>query len=383
MNTRSSNCVGLNTCVGEANYASFFRTLLALCAMEMVHFAVQLYLVIDILIQGPDRVDRSWIQSSAWNLVLLFVFLVFNGFSLALLGQLIVFHLSLQRHNLTTYEFIVRDHQAKRAAARREGDIEAHRVVRMAEAQRDGQALRVRQLQMGGACRQVGLTCCDPLDLPEPPPEPDPEAGFAHALGSNAGATWKNSANEMAAHDDDNDHDGQASRQSGLSVVGVFDAAPRENDNHNPNHDGGSSSSLLEKQPDTVVDQPLVDLMYEAGISMSSLPGPGELDQDDDDDEDPSNGGHDDTDLDDSPIKEVQQHQVAVEGMEESMPLSHSSQRGCVDDDYDEDEQYGIEVDVFDNEPDDLSHHSGCSAKSGRSGRSGRGSTGERDYTAF
>jgi hypothetical protein len=121
--------------------------------------------------------------------------------------------------------------------------------------------------------------------------------------------------------------------------------------------------------------------MYEAGISMSSLPGRGELDQDDDDDEDPSNGGHDDTDLDDSPIKEIQQHHVAVEGMEESMPLSHSSQRGSVDDD--DDEQYGIEVDVFDNEPDDLSHHSGCSGKSGRSGRSGRGNSGERDYTAF
>jgi DHHC palmitoyltransferase len=386
--------VGLNTCVGEANYASFFRTLLSLCAMEMVHFAVQLYLVIDILIQGPDRVDRSWIQNSAGVLVLLFLFLVLNCFSLALLGQLIVFHLSLQRNNLTTYEFIVRDHQAKRAAARREGDIEAHRVVRMAEAQRDGHALRVRQLQMGGACRQCGLACCDPLDLPEPPPEPDPEAGFAHALGSNAGATWKNSANEMAAHNeddndeddndyDDNDHDGQDSRQSGLSAVGVFDT-PRENDYHNPNHGGSSSSSsMVEKQSDTVAGQPLVDLMYEAGISMSSLPGRGELDQEDDDNEDPSNG-HDDTDLDDSPIKEIQQHHhVAVEGMEESMPLSHSSQRDSLVVDEDDEQYGGVEVDVFDNEPDDLSYHSGCSAKSGKSGRSGRGNNGERDYTAF
>ena len=153
-----------------------------------MHLAVQVYLVADIFLDGPaQRRAQDWMRSEEAATAILLFFVAFNVISIILIGQLIQFHRQLQRKNLTTYSFIVQDHKVRRERARREGDLEAQRVVLVAKAERERAALWRWRLQVGGACRRAGCAACDPLDLPEPPEEPDLNAGFAGALGGGGG----------------------------------------------------------------------------------------------------------------------------------------------------------------------------------------------------
>lgn len=313
--------------------------------------------------------------------------MIFNAFSLALIGQLIVFHMSLQRNNLTTYEFIVRDHQLKRAVARREGDIEAHRVVRMAEAQRDGHKLAAWRLQMGGLCRQSGLVLCDPMDLPEIPGEPDPEAGFSQVLGNNTVKESNIDEGEEDEDDDDNNDEAnsghmQLSAHSSVAIYGTSSHNMSTNGEDNKKPEDGKTSDYINGESTYSSDQPLVDLMYEAGLTHGSVnqnEGPAIAVEDLDD---PSSNDNDDSlevDVDEttlvgSPLRNRELSPVAADSSEPNQPEEH---------DEEDDEVYeGIEAEMFDNEPDDVSYTSGCSGHSNRSPRKGN-ALGERDYTAF
>ena len=178
--------LGLNTCIGSANYTYFYRTMLLLLIMELSHFVIQLVLLIDSFTGGAtnDRV-HNWLggdggteelQHAVW-----IFFLIFNSVAIILLGQLIWFHICLQRKNLTTYQFIVQDSKKKREKMRLEEDLANQRIVAVAKARRENKPLEAMRLQMGGCCRTTGCTLCDPMDLPLPA---DPEAGFAAALGN-------------------------------------------------------------------------------------------------------------------------------------------------------------------------------------------------------
>jgi hypothetical protein len=178
---------GLNTCIGQANYPSFFRTMIYIFGMELAHFIIQIALIIDIFIEGPtkDRAD-DWFHAGTNEVVIavLIFFLVFNSVSIFLIGQLLWFHSGLQRENLTTYKYIVRDHQRKRDKMRLEGEIMQLRHTEMAKAQQQGKKLTVLRLEMGDHCRQFGFVSCDPLNVPKVnTSDTDPENGFGAALG--------------------------------------------------------------------------------------------------------------------------------------------------------------------------------------------------------
>ena len=175
-------------------------------AMEVSHAVIQIVLLTDSFRGGPthDRVE-DWLGSNSGSndsssnnsieilvhAVLIF-FIIFAVIAVFMIGQLLWFHVSLHRQQLTTYEYVVRDHRRKKEERQRSEELAHQRVVAVAKARREqqqhgccwGGALHLRA---GGWCRQVcgssGGVCveaCDPLDMPAPP---DPEAGFAAALG--------------------------------------------------------------------------------------------------------------------------------------------------------------------------------------------------------
>lgn len=154
--------------------------------MEAVHFIVQFGLIIDIGTGGGshERADE-WFDAGLQPFVqgVLIFFLIFNAVSLFMIGQLLWFHMNLQKEGLTTYQFIVKDHQRRRDRARDEEALESKRIVAIAKARDEKKGMYVMQLQMGGYCRTLGWDSCDPLQLPEHV-EPDPEAGFGASLGS-------------------------------------------------------------------------------------------------------------------------------------------------------------------------------------------------------
>lgn len=161
--------------------------MLFLFAMEVCHFVIQLVLVIDSFLGGPTEKRMSdWFQADLPALVqaVLIFFIIFSGISVLMIGQLLWFHVGLQRENLSTYQYIVQDHKKKREKMKLEEELTNQRLVAVAKAYREGKNWKGLRLRMGGLCRKAGCAVCDPLKLPEPPREPDPEAGFAAALGS-------------------------------------------------------------------------------------------------------------------------------------------------------------------------------------------------------
>ncbi|KAL7557286.1 hypothetical protein ACA910_016248 [Epithemia clementina (nom. ined.)] len=182
------HCLWLNTCVGAKNYKDFFRVMLSISAMQIVHLAISMGLVVDIFLQGPtDDRANDWLGISgtaeAVAAVLLF-FMVFDFISLILLAQLIAFHMHLQKENITTYQYIVQDGQRRREKAKLQMELHQQRESELARAREEGQSCYVLRLNAGDKFRQWGCGgCLDPLEMPQPPPEPDPNAGFSAALG--------------------------------------------------------------------------------------------------------------------------------------------------------------------------------------------------------
>jgi len=224
-------------CIGKANYQSFYRLLVWLCLMEIMHLATQLYLIIDIFLKGPanQRTKNSFIQSTTAANAIFICFCVFNAVSIILIGQLIAFHRKLQRQRLSTYEFIVQDHKRRRELARREGDLEAERVLLVHKAEAERATLQKWKLQCGGLCRQVGCAACDPLDLPEPPAEPDPEAGFARALGGAAGIMGA-TEEEQQQHGTNDDNNNDEDNDSETATAAAAETTMNGHDNHH-NHE--------------------------------------------------------------------------------------------------------------------------------------------------
>jgi hypothetical protein len=163
----------------------------ALIAMEVMHLALHVYLILDILLDGTFP---SPYQSKITLSAIFFTFLLFNILSIILIGQLIVFHMKLQQKRLTTYAYIIQEHKDKRELARRLGDLEAKRIALIDQST----GVQKTLLQLGGFCRNLGLSAFDPLDMP-PVYTPDPEAGFAAALGPPRNNSSNGNSTELAS----------------------------------------------------------------------------------------------------------------------------------------------------------------------------------------
>jgi len=163
------HCMWLNTCVGKANYTYFFRTMVSITTMLIVHSGVQLALVLDIYLGNGMSKTKSedWFRADATIavVVVMCVFLLLDFIALSLILQLLLFHTRLRKEGLTTYQFIVRDNRRKREQTVMENEIREQRLVAMAKATEEGRTCDKLQLCVGGYSRKyIGITCCDPLE---------------------------------------------------------------------------------------------------------------------------------------------------------------------------------------------------------------------------
>lgn len=168
----------LNTCIGERNYKHFFRCMISLFVMEVSQLGIAAGLLIDSFIGPTNDRAEAWFGLVACRVVWIW-FIIFNIVSIILIGQLLAFHLKLQRLRLTTYQFIVQDHREKRSLQERIDRMENQRTSMMAKAYEEKRPLEAYKLWIGRLCRNAGCGACDSMQIPSPP---DPEANFANAL---------------------------------------------------------------------------------------------------------------------------------------------------------------------------------------------------------
>ena len=165
------HCMWLNTCVGKANYPHFYRTVVSTFAFVAVDAATLLGIVIAYFVQAygggtggegtGGQVDRmaNWFGAGEPMVVVIvnIVFFVITLASASLIGQLFLFHINLQKEGTTTYEYIVRENQRKRAKNKEDMAVRSKRMVMTRAADAKGDKAMVCRLQMGRVC-----VPCDP-----------------------------------------------------------------------------------------------------------------------------------------------------------------------------------------------------------------------------
>ena len=117
---------------------------------------------IDIVTNGvTENLADNWLGGSGLKMIVVvvcFMFFLLDMVALSLIAQLLLFHISLRREALTTYQFIVRDNQRKRDKTQISDAQKAKRIVAIGTAKREGKTMLVYQLQCGKYCKP-----CDPL----------------------------------------------------------------------------------------------------------------------------------------------------------------------------------------------------------------------------
>ena len=104
------HCRWLNNCIGERNYHLFFKLIVAVFVMALVHNITNCF-TLYLFFTGNDQVGQQHELffakvlhvEFAWSLT---VAVIFNLITALFLGQLIIFHLMLQKKGMTTFEYI-------------------------------------------------------------------------------------------------------------------------------------------------------------------------------------------------------------------------------------------------------------------------------------
>ena len=104
------HCRWLNNCVGRANYKLFFRLIVLVFLMSLMHNVTNGFVIYH-LSQATAETVQS--HEETYKTVLLVEFEViigiacfFNFAALLFLGHLTAFHIMLQRRKMTTFEYI-------------------------------------------------------------------------------------------------------------------------------------------------------------------------------------------------------------------------------------------------------------------------------------
>lgn len=154
------HCMWLNTCIGAANYKTFFQTVLWTLIFVLIHVAA-ICLQLGLYFVGNEEVKslaNSWFDGAGAGIILVgfnIAFLVFTAFTAFMVLQLLVFHLGLMRQGITTYQYILKDTAKKREKMR---FINQVREKRAEELQVAGNGMEAFILRMGAT------PCCIPCD---------------------------------------------------------------------------------------------------------------------------------------------------------------------------------------------------------------------------
>jgi hypothetical protein len=171
------HCVWLNTCIGRTNAPYFFYTVISILTMQVIHFIIGLCVFIQSFIHA-DTKNRlhDWMNNNGkaneFIQAIILFFVLFNFGAILLIGQLLVFHMNLRREKITTYQYIVRDHQRRRDHGRIQSEIDARRITAITDAARGVSdttpscCCLVQRLRLGRYCRMMGCEICDPLSIP-------------------------------------------------------------------------------------------------------------------------------------------------------------------------------------------------------------------------
>ena len=158
----------MNTCVGKKNYKYFYRTLVNIIGLLLIHFFVQLVVVLDLFLDfgNAQRLSESWFgvgeSATLPIIVVIIIFLVSDGVTLSLMFQLWFFHLRLQKQGLTMYQFIVQDNRKRREKQTAEQELDRKRYSEMQKALAEKRKSDYYRLYMGGKCTKC-IPCLDPL----------------------------------------------------------------------------------------------------------------------------------------------------------------------------------------------------------------------------
>jgi len=149
--------------------------------MLLVHSSIQIALIIDIFLHGETKqsANTKWWFSPNNDIAYIPIVAVYIGFvlfdllSLSLIVQLLYFHMGLRKEGLTTYKYIVRETQRKRERLQFANQRNHQRMVAMARAKDDGNAILVTRLKIGKICSEkLSCTHFDPLPMPSSSPAP-------------------------------------------------------------------------------------------------------------------------------------------------------------------------------------------------------------------
>ncbi len=142
--------------------------------MLLVQLSVQIALICDIYVGeqlglgGTKERAENWfgVGTPIPVVVLMGFFAFLNIGSLSLIGQLLLFHLKLQKEGISTYEFIVRDNRERREKNNKLNELKVRRKAEIALAKEEGKSVLAMRLENGGLLREkFGFACCDPLSL--------------------------------------------------------------------------------------------------------------------------------------------------------------------------------------------------------------------------
>ena len=199
--------------------------MICITLLLIVHTAIQLALILDIFLGNGETKQRSeeWfgINSSSGTIVVVTVmgiFLLFDICSLLLIGQLLAFHLKLQRQGLTTYSYIVQDNRKRRQEAEQNQKLKQRRDQAIRKAEEDGDCCLSNRLRTGGYCRQsCNMACCDPL------PSEDEENGNSKNPSPSA-ANGQKGSNGVTTSDNTSGNDANATN-NGTAINGQHSTA--------------------------------------------------------------------------------------------------------------------------------------------------------------
>ena len=155
------HCQWLNTCIGERNYKLFFRTVVSSFLFVGMHFAVNLFLIVGYFADFDsdklkDSVDNVYVGGNPVVIILVIVFGVITGLVLCMIAQLLLFHLSLQRQGITTYDYIVNYNSRSLGKKRTKDAINIKRAAAISIAKGKGESTLM--LHLGKICIP-----CDPI----------------------------------------------------------------------------------------------------------------------------------------------------------------------------------------------------------------------------